>query len=184
MLDDSNVEDFQLEILEPEKIIDENGNIPMKTRDDVVIDLKDTYQNNANSESAIDYSPYFKVMAMISIISFLFDLEFLKYLQLLFIHYFVAMILPPQLSNVLAGLQFSTLHYLPTLYPIPEAVLKETVPGKIYDVCGDFSFLRTGGFVLTPLLALFLLTVILKILTVPEINRFKRFRVWCKEQFD
>lgn len=94
------------------------------------------------------------------------------------------MILPPELSQSLAALQYSTLNYLPTMYPIPEAVLKDNVPGKIYDISGDYSFMRTGGFVLTPLAALLLLTVIMKILTIPEINRFKNFRVWCHEQFD
>lgn len=124
------------------------------------------------------------VMGIVAIISFLFDLEFLKYLQLLFIHYFVVMALPPQLSNSLKALRYSTLHYIPTLYPITDAILKPTVPGKIYDVFGDFAFLRTGGFILTPLAALFILTIIMKILTIPEINRFKNVRVWCKEQFD
>ena len=53
------------------------------------------------------------------------------------------------------------------MYSIPEAVLKDNVPGKIFDLCGDYSFMRTGGFVFTPLAALILLTIIIKILSIP-----------------
>ena len=104
----------------------------------------------------------------------------MKFLQLLYIHYFVGMILPPELSKVLVGLRWSTLDYLPELYPVPEVVYRETTPGKIFDVLGDFSFLRNAGFALTPLAVIVLAWIILKILSVPEVNRFKNARIWCK----
>ena len=105
-------------------------------------------------------------------------------MQLLFIHYFVAMTLPPELSKVLIAFRYSTLYYLPTMYDVPTAVLKDTVPGKVYDVIGDYSFLRTAGFAFTPLAVIIFVWIIMKILTVPEINRFKNFRIWCTDTLE
>lgn len=51
-------------------------------------------------------------------------------MQLLFVHYFVVMILPPELAKVLLSFRYSTLNYLPTLYSVPAAVLRENVSGK------------------------------------------------------
>ena len=90
----------------------------------------------------------------------------MKFMQLIFVHYFVAMILPPELSS------------------IPTAVLKNTVSGKLFDAIGDYSFLRNAGFALTPLAVIIFLWILLKILSTPEINRFKEFRIWCKTQLD
>lgn len=105
-------------------------------------------------------------------------------MQLLFVHYFVIMILPPQLSKVLLAFRFSTLSYLPTMYPIPTAVLRQTVTGKLFDAIGDYSFLRNAGFALTPLAVIVGLWIVVKLLSIPEINRFKDFRIWCKNQLD
>lgn len=105
-------------------------------------------------------------------------------MQLLFVHYFVIMILPPQLSKVLLAFRWSTLNYLPTMYSSPEAVLRGTITGKLFDAIGDYSFLRTAGFALTPLAVVIFLWIIIKLLSIPEINRFKEFRIWCKEQLD
>ena len=108
----------------------------------------------------------------------------MKFLQIIYLHYFVAMTLPPELSKVLIALQWSTLNYLPTLYSVPDKVLRDTVPGKLYDVIGDYSFLRTGGFALTPLVVIIVLWLLIKLLSVPEINRWKVFRIWCKHMLD
>lgn len=108
----------------------------------------------------------------------------MKFMQLIFVHYFVAMILPPELSKVLLAFRFSTLSYLPEMYSIPTAVLKNTVSGKLFDAIGDYSFLRNAGFALTPLAVIIFLWILLKILSTPEINRFKEFRIWCKNQLD
>ena len=91
------------------------------------------------------------ILAAVCVISFLFDIEFMKFMQILYIHYFVAMTLPPQLSKVLLAFKFSTLNYLPTMYSVPSAVLRDTVTGKVYDAIGDLSFLRNAGFAFTPL---------------------------------
>lgn len=118
-------------------------------------------------------------LAAICVISFLFDIELMKFLQLLFIHYFVVMTLPPELSKVLIALRWSTLNYLPTVYEVPDAVLRDNVPGKIFDVCGDYSFLRNAGFAFTPLIIILVMWLLIKLLSIPEINRFKNFRLWC-----
>lgn len=130
--------------------------------------------------ASANFSTYFAVISMICVVSFLFDIEFMKFLQLLFVHYFVVMILPPQLSKVLLAFRYSTLYYLPTIYPVPDVVLKETVTGKIFDAVGDYAFLRNGGFALTPLAIILVIWIILKILSVPEINTRKNIRMWCK----
>ena len=70
------------------------------------------------------------------------------------------------------------------MYEVPKAVLRNTVPGKIYDVCGDFSFLRNAGFAFTPLVLIIIVWLLLKLVTVPEINRFKKFRGWCAKTFN
>ena len=56
------------------------------------------------------------------------------------------MILPPQLSKSLLSLRYSILYYLPCIYTVPDAVLRDTFTGKVYDGIGDLSFLRTAGF--------------------------------------
>ena len=58
-------------------------------------------------------------------------------------------------------------------------MLRDTVPGKIFDVCGDYSFLRNAGFAFTPLVVILFLWLLVKLLSIPEINRFKNFRIWC-----
>lgn len=83
------------------------------------------------------------------------------------------MILPPQLSKSLLSLRYSILYYLPCIYTVPDAVLRDTFTGKVYDGIGDLSFLRTAGFALTPLVVIMSVWIILKILSISEINRKK-----------
>jgi hypothetical protein len=59
------------------------------------------------------------------------------------------------------------------MYSVPKAVLRGTVSGKEYDAIGDLSFLRNGGFALTVIVVMLIIWILLKILSVPEINRFK-----------
>ena len=47
------------------------------------------------------------------------------------------------------------------------------MPSNVYDAVGDYNFLRNAGFALTPLAILLLVWGLVKLLTVPEINRFK-----------
>lgn len=73
---------------------------------------------------------------------------------------------------------------MPNLYPIPEAILRSNVPGKIYDAVGDYSFLRNDGFALTLLLVVLLIWLLFKIMSVPEVNTNKNLRMWFKYQLD
>lgn len=102
-------------------------------------------------------------------------------MQLLYTHYFVMMVLPPHLFKVFTGLRYSTIYYIPRMFLVPEAVLHPDVPDTIYNAIGDYNFLRNAGYVLTPLAIVLLVWGILKLLSVPEINRFKNTRVWCRE---
>ena len=170
---------YTVNINQPENVQDAFGNLPAKVRDSVEVDLSNTYTTTL-STAPQGFSIYFAILAAVCVISFLFDIEFMKFLQILYIHYYVVMTLPPQLSKVLLALKWSTLNYLPNIYPVPAVVLRNTVTGKVYDAVGDLSFLRTAGFMFTPLAVILVFWIVLKILSVPEINTRKNVRMWCK----
>lgn len=131
-----------------------------------MIDLSNTYSTDISNAST-GFSIYFSILAMLCVVSFLFDIEFMKFMQLIFVHYFVAMILPPQLSKVLLAFRYSTLYYLPRMFPVTDIILRENAAGKIYDSVGDYSFLRNAGFAFTPLAVIFVIWLVFKILSVP-----------------
>jgi len=74
---------------------------------------------------------------------------------------------PPVMVKVFAGLRFSTLFYLPTVFDIPPAVLRPKVPATIFNSVGDYNFLRNAAFAFTPLIVLLFITIVMKLLTVP-----------------
>jgi hypothetical protein len=90
----------------------------------------------------------------------------MKFLQLLYIHYFVSFNLSPVFLKVFNGLRYSTLYYLPNLYSVTEVVLRPAVPSSIYNTVGDYNFLRNAGFSLTPLVVILIVMGILKLLSV------------------
>jgi len=94
------------------------------------------------------------------------------------------MALPPELTKILIGLKYSTLDYIPSLYTAPEVSLRSNVPGKLYDLVGDFSFLRNAASTITLTVIIVTIFLILKLLSLPEINRFKNSRVWIRELID
>ena len=130
------------------------------------------------------FSSYFKFLAIVAVFSFIFDTELLKFLQLIYMHYFVVMNLPPEFTKVLMSLRYSTVDYLPSIYPVPEAVLKLNVSGKVYDLLGDYSFLRNASSSITILVVLILIFLVLKALSLPEINKIKSVRLWVKNFID
>jgi len=67
------------------------------------------------------------------------------------------------------------------LFSVSKAVLRPKVPDTIYNAVGDYSFLRNAGFAMTPLLVVLSIWALLKILSIPELNRFKTLRLWCRE---
>lgn len=105
-------------------------------------------------------------------------------MQLLYIHYFIVISLPPELFQIFAGMRYSTMHYLPRLYSVTAAVLLPEVPSNVYNAVGDYKFLRNAGFAMTPMLILLLVWGGLKLLSMPEINRFKYVRLWCYKTFN
>lgn len=92
--DGADASKYVVKVVKPENINDIYGNLPKKVRAQVAIDLSNTYTTNINTAPS-NFSGYFSVLAMICAVSFLFDIEFMKFMQLLFVHYFVAMTLPP-----------------------------------------------------------------------------------------
>lgn len=90
----------------------------------------------------------------------------MRFLQIIYVHFFVLMSLPPKLSNVFEGLRYSTLHYLPRLFYIEDAVLRPKVPSYIYNSVGDYNFLRNTGFAFTPLLVVLSIWGGLKLLSI------------------
>jgi len=108
----------------------------------------------------------------------------MKFLQIIYVHYFVIINLPPVFTKTFLAIKYSTLYYLPRMFAVEEAVLKPQVPTSIFDTLGDYNFLRNAGFALTPLAVILILWALLKLLTVPEINRFKDFRLLCINVFE
>lgn len=143
------------------------------------MDVSNQYSTSVSAVSS-SYSTYFIFLSFICLISFLFDLELMRFLQLLYIHYFVIMALPPQLFKVFNALRFSTFYYLPRMFNVSPAVLHPNVPDTVYNMVGDYNFLRNAGFAFTPLAIILGIWGILKLLSVPEINKFKNVRVWCR----
>jgi len=170
---------FNVQIVNPQNVQDLNGNLPSSLIGQIMMDFNNMYTTDINKISN-GYSVYFTFLSIICLFSILFDLELMHFLQLLYIHSFVANTLPPIMAKMFVGLKFSSLFYLPRLFDIPTAVLRPTVPTTIFTALGDYSFLRNAGYTFTPLLCVLIVWALLKLLTVPEINRFKKLRVWCQ----
>ena len=143
------------------------------------MDVSNQYSTSV-SQAPSSFSTYFIFLSFICLISFLFDMELMKFLQLLYIHYFVIMALPPHLFKVFSGLRYSTIYYLPRMYSVSDAVLKPAVPDTVYNMIGDYNFLRNAGFAFTPLVCILFVWLLVKLLSVPEINRFKTARMWFR----
>ena len=103
---------------------------------------------------------------------------------MIYIHYFVVINLPPQITKLLMELKYSPVDYIPSIYPIQASVLKTAVSGKVYDLLGDYSFLRTAASSITVIVVMILVFFILKALSLPEINKFKTSRLWVKNFID
>jgi hypothetical protein len=64
---------FTVQINQPENIQDQFGNLPAKVRDEVIIDLSNTYTTTLETAPS-GFSTYFAVLAAVCVISFLFDI--------------------------------------------------------------------------------------------------------------
>jgi hypothetical protein len=171
---------YNVQIADPQSIVDANGNLPSSLSTSVQIASTDLYSSSISS--APDSFPlFFTFLAVICIITFIFDIELMKFLQLIYVHYFIVINLPPEFIKVFSALRYSTLYYLPNIFPVEEAILRPNVPTSIYNTVGDYNFLRNAGFAFTPLALILLVWGLLKVLSMPEINRFKDGRIWCSK---
>lgn len=145
--------------------MDSNGNLPSSLQTAVTFNANEMYSSSI-SGSPNDFPLYFTFLGIICVISLIFDIELMKFLQLLFIHYFVTFSLPPVFLKVFIGLRYSTLFYLPTFYFVDAPVIRPAVPSSVYNTVGDYNFLRNAGFSFTPLAVLLAIMAILKLLSV------------------
>lgn len=171
--------DFNIQITNPQNIVDANGNLPSSLSSTVSVSGNDQYSSSSSSSSS--FPLYFTFLAIICIITFIFDIEFMRFLQLIYVHYFIVTNLPPEFIKVFSALRYSTLYYLPSMFQADNPVLRPSVPTSVYSAVGDYNFLRNAGFAFTPLAIILIVWGLLKLLSVPEINRFKDSRVWCSK---
>lgn len=103
-------------------------------------------------------------------------------MQLLYLHYFISSTFPQTFSEILIGMKIATLSWLPNILTgvVPELARSSTIPPKIIDVLGDYLFSRNGGYFYIVLALVVVTFAVLKILSIPEINRNKASRMWCQ----
>jgi hypothetical protein len=80
-------------------------------------------------------------------------------------------------------MKLATLSWLPNIFGglVPEAIRQDYIPSKIIDLLKDYLFVRTGGYFFTIFFVVLFVFAVLKILSIPEVNRFKSVRMWCQE---
>lgn len=171
---------YNIQIINPQNVQDANGNLPSFLVAQIQVDINNIYSSSI-SNAPNSFPLYFTFLSVICIVSFLFDIELMKFLQILYIHYFIVINLPPIFIKVFIGLRLSTLSYLPMVFSVPNPVLRPNVPSNIYNTIGDYSFLRNAGFAFTPLIIILIVWGLVKLLSVAEINRFKTSRVWFQQ---
>jgi hypothetical protein len=172
-----------VQIANPQNIVDSNGNLPSSLTTNIQLDGSSLYSTSL-SQAPNEFPLYFTFLGIICLFSFIFDIELMKFLQIVYVHYFIAINLPPEFTKVFMGIKYSTLSYLPRLFSVEDVVLRPAVPSSIYNSVGDYNFLRNAGFAFTPLLVILVIWGLLKLLSVPEINHFKNVRVYCQHLFE
>ncbi len=158
--------DYNIQITNPQNIVDANGNIPNSVAAQVQITGNSQYSTSL-SQTPNDFPLYFTFLSIICIITFIFDIELMRFLQIIYVHYFIVLNLPPLMVKSFAGLRYSTLYYLPSFFKVASPVLRPNIPSYIYDSVGDYNFLRNAGFAFTPLTVILFVWALLKLLSVP-----------------
>lgn len=174
----TSASNYNIKITNPLNIVSSNGNLLSNLGASVLIDSTQLYSTSI-SGAPNSFPLYFTFLGVICVVSFIFDLELMRFLQLLYVHYFVWTNFPPEFINVFIGLKYSTLSYLPRVFNVEDVILRPEVPSSVYNTVGDYNFLRNAGFAFTPLIVILGVWALLKILTLPEINRWKRLRLAC-----
>jgi hypothetical protein len=161
----TSADNFNVKINNPQNIMDSNGNMPSSLGAQISIDSSDLYSNSIDS-APNSFPLYFTFLGVICVVSFLFDLELMRFLQLVYVHYFLWINFPPEFIKVFTGLKYSTLSYLPRVFDVADPILRPKVPSSIYNFVGDYNFLRNAGFAFTPLIAILGVWALLKILSL------------------
>lgn len=85
---------YNLQITNPQNIVGPNGQLPSTLDATATVDANNIYSTSIDSApSAIP--TYFTFLAIICVVSFLFDLELMRFLQLVYVHYFLVISYPP-----------------------------------------------------------------------------------------
>jgi hypothetical protein len=85
---------YNLQITNPQNIVGPNGQLPSTLNATATVDANNIYSTSIDSApSAIP--TYFTFLAIICVVSFLFDLELMRFLQLVYVHYFLVISYPP-----------------------------------------------------------------------------------------
>lgn len=182
--DGANLSNYQYQILKPENVVDPSGNIPSFTRSTIAIPVTQTYTTDTtDTQGIINFALFISAVCWLT---FLFDTEMMSIIQLLYLHYFIASTFPLTFSSILSAMKLSTLGWLPNILgpAVPEFVRYDYIPSKIIDLLSDYLFIRNGGYFFTVLAVLLLVVAIIKIMSVPEINRFKAVRMWCQQAIE
>jgi hypothetical protein len=90
---------YNFQITNPQNVVGPNGELPAALATQIAMDVSNQYSSSV-SQAPSSYSTYFIFLSFLCILSFLFDLELMRFLQLLYTHYFVIMALPPHLFKV------------------------------------------------------------------------------------
>jgi len=108
---------YNIQIINPQNVLDSNGNIPQSTTSNVQIDGNNLYSTSIQT-APNKFPLYFTFLAIICVISFIFDVELMKFLQIMYIHYFVLINFPPIFTKTFMGIRYSTLYYIPRFFNV------------------------------------------------------------------
>jgi len=85
---------FNVQIQNPQNIVDSNGNLPSSLGASITADVNNIYSTSISS-APNDFPLYFTFLGVICVVSLLFDIELMRFMQLVYIHYFIWINLPP-----------------------------------------------------------------------------------------
>lgn len=131
--DGMDASQFEYQIIQPENVRDQMGNLPAFTRKVVVVAVEKSYSTSTvDTQGIITFA---KVIAAICWLTLFFDSEVYSFLQILFLHYFVSSTFPQTFSQILSGMKIATLSWLPNVLSgvVPEVARSSVIPPKIID---------------------------------------------------
>ena len=85
---------YIVQIINPQNVVGTNGQLPNTLSATASVDANNIYSTSMDAvPSALP--TYFTFLAIICVVSFVFDLELMRFLQLVYVHYFLVISYPP-----------------------------------------------------------------------------------------